>query len=327
MLLLALIIVFSLELKDCIFETIIECGSRLIPSIFPSMIIITVICNTKFSNDIGEKKYILGICKNRARIVFCSLLSGFILGPKILSETTQSGDETNYIALTTNAGIGYVVLFVGITMWNSILYGIFLYLIQIVSAIVFFNLQKKDCTDNGNITKSKPILKNITDSVQSSTRLMIDICGFTIFFAALNRIILCLFSLNQQGVVFAIITSILEITNGVQASTCIENNLISSFLCGFSVGFGGFCVIMQTIAVCKDCLKKTKLLIIKLLQGIICGFSSMVFVSAFGIEPKLDIKASISNDISIYNVIISSIFLFFVLILAKKCLTEKLSSI
>ena len=145
-------------IKKTAINTLSICFFRLVPSIFPFMVLSSILIQAGIINYVllGNKKTILGICKNVISIVFSSWISGYIVGPRYLCNKETDKNMTNYALLSSNAGVGFVVAFVGIALWNNIIFGILLYVIQILTSSVIFK-----CAKNENISfeyKAVPFL-------------------------------------------------------------------------------------------------------------------------------------------------------------------------
>ncbi|MBE6673733.1 MAG: hypothetical protein E7596_01345 [Ruminococcaceae bacterium] len=306
---------------DNIISTLHFCGNKLIPSIFPVMILSTVFSKINIKLFSGQNSEIL-------KIVLFSWLSGFIVGPKQLSDKLENTEITRYALLSSNAGIGFVISYVGLGLWNSLSFGIFLFVTQIVFSTIIFNFSKIKI--NPGIVKSKktPILSAISDSIVESTNSMISICGFTVFFSALRQLICTVVKIHPNSVPFTAISAILEISGGALSSAQEQNILLSGFFTGFCVGFGGICMCMQTFAVCeKNIVNKTEFIGKKLIQGILCGILSVLFVKLNNLMPSKYVYLGFEDGYNFCTVVTNTVFCFLVMFCTKKQIKNKLNSI
>ena len=243
---------------------------RLIPSLFPSMILSSIAISNSKGKDFKKSTSLFGVQKSIFRLTVCSLLSGYIIGPKMLCEDDTDEDKTRYIALTSNAGLGYVVSFVGIAVCGSLCFGIFLYFTQVFSALIIFKLQKNSVDKYKISSDKKPFIDTVSIAVKDTTHLIFEICGFYVFFSIIKTVFVSIFNLKSGAILYSFVASILEISNGIQGATTLENTALCAFFIGFSVGFGGICMCMQTFSVCNASLNKFKFTKIKLFQGVFC---------------------------------------------------------
>ena len=123
------------------------CAKSVIPSLFPYMVISSLIVYTACFDGLFSKLpdrlfNILGVCKKYCVPIITGNLCGFVTGAKCICdiyEKSQS-DESEFsdsVILSSNAGIGFVVGYVGSKLWGDMRFGIFIYSVQIISAFLF----------------------------------------------------------------------------------------------------------------------------------------------------------------------------------------------
>ena len=244
----------------------------------------------------------------------------------MLCEDDTDEDKTRYIALTSNSGLGYVVSFVGITVCGSLFFGIFLYFTQILSSLIIFKLQKYSVYEYKISSTKKPFIDTVSVAVKDTTHLIFEICGFYVFFSIIKTVLVSIFNIKSSTILYSFVASFLEISNGIQGASMLENTALSAFFIGFSVGFGGICMCMQTFSVCNTSLNKFKFIKIKFFQGIFCGISATIFIHFFNISKIQEITAATSAEFSFITVILNSIYLFCVLFSTKMLLYKKISN-
>ena len=281
---------------------------------------------------------ILDICKTHLTIILLGNISGFVTGAKLLNESNLSSNSKNpstkSLILSSNAGIGFVISFVGLSLWNNIQFGIFLYFLQIaislfLNCFVFFKPK-----NSYSLTKTEPYQKgafisSFVNSVSSSTNTIITVCSYTIIFSLLANIFVHILNISVDSVFSAIIFSLFDITQGLKASIMLENNILSAFFTGFAIGFGGISVAFQIFSTSTNLIfSKKKYIFSKLMQGIICGVFSSLYVKIFKISPSENAEScfSFGNTFSIYVGVIFILLCFFrikkyfkSILLSKKC--------
>ena len=310
--LLICLFIYGKDVNKVVFETLVFCFSKLIPSLFPFMAFAGILVKNGKNNS--QKHGFFRLC-------FISWLCGYIIGPKILQDENYS-DITEYIALTSNAGIGFVVSYVGGIIWGNLAFGAILYIFQILSSFVIFLIFKRKKTFDLKF-KKLPLISAVNSSVSDSTYSVITICGFTVFFSLIRYIICEIFSFGEIG--NQVISSTLEISNGILFSTTLSSNILCGFFTGFALGFGGICMCMQTFAVCKDeCICKKKFILIKFIHGIICGTFSAIFVYFTDVKPTKETVTKIGADLEIYKVFVCTLFVFLALSMLKRLLKKQI---
>ncbi len=313
-------------ITGAIFGTLQFCVSKLIPSIFPFMVLTSFFSQINFKAN--RKKGFLGINSELFKIISLSWLSGFIVGPKQLSECLEDCDITSYALLSSNAGVGFVVSYVGLALWDNLRFGAFLFIVQIATSIVIFNLSKmKNCLLKVQ-TKKIPVLSAISNSIHQSTYSMLNICGFTVFFVTFKQLLCNVLKIHTESIAFTIISAMLEISSGALASVRGNNFLISGFFSGFCVGFGGICMCMQTFSACENNLiNRGEFILKKLIQGILCGILSAVYIKINNLAPSKNVYLSLSEDNCLKTIVINTVFFFTILLSIKKFIKNKINSI
>lgn len=297
------------------------CTNSLIPSVFPLMVITGILSNISI-NDLFSKKSILDKCRNYNFDIILGNLCGFTAGAKNITDKYKNSSKnsilySNSVILSTNAGIAYVISFVGIYIWNSIIFGILLYFLQIFASYILGKLilpKSNESNENLDI-RQMPIFNNITNSISSGTLSIAYICGYTIFFSVILDLILII-PFNKS--LSSLLSSLTEISRGITDIMNLNSNILASFFTGFSVGFGGFCVALQIFSCCKDApLNKGLYLMFKLIQGVICGFGAIALTKLLNLNVSKIKDVILINSFTIHNALIASLFLISLIAIIK----------
>ncbi len=273
----------------------------------------------------SKKEHILGIDKSVFEIMVISWISGFLIGPRLLKGRSSNYDLTSYYILSSNAGIGFVVSFVGFILWNNVYYGIFLYFVQICSSFIIFRAPKNSGYVKASAySKSKPLITSLSSSIQMCTGSMLEICGFTVFFTVIKDVFVSIFHIKNSKAII-LLSSLMEISEGTLASVSDVSNSVCAFFTGFSVGFGGLCMCFQVFSICEgEALNRFMFLKKKLIHGIICGIFSTIFVTAFKIEPSSTVSLVSNYEISLSSIVFCTIFSFFIMNDIKNRIKKKI---
>ena len=303
------------------------CISTLLPSLLPYMIFSSIISKSSLVNKVLRSFFksvylILGICIKYVDVLFWGNLSGFVVGPKLLAEENDSIDEnlpiTKYILLSSNAGIGFVISFIGQAVYGNFLFGLSLYFSQILISLILnsFVFFKKDKIKIYNSEHKKlPFLLSVSNSISSTANAFITICANTVVFSTLSSLLVKIIGLPTNSVLSAFIYSLFDISQGVKAASLINNKAISLFIVGFSVGFGGISIFFQIFSICQSLkINKIKFILIKLLQGFICGILLSIYSFFFTFEDKkavvLNTYIEFDNKNSVLLLIILTLLVF-----------------
>ena len=229
------------------------------------------------------------ISKNKiiqAMIFGCGIgwICGFVIGAKGICEKYKLYNDiesfNRSVFLSSNAGAGFVIGCVGGVIYKNIWFGIYLYIVQILSALLIFKLQdhKKTYIENVIYDTPIPFFSAIVKAIKVSTGSIITICGFNIFFSTLCDLINIHMGLTVGNILFTINNIIMDFSKGSFCVLELNNKLLCYFLTGFCVGFGGICVHLQIFSECEGYpLNKLKFTILKFMQGFICGLFSLTY--------------------------------------------------
>ena len=271
---------FSGEISEYIFEGMELAVSCVIPSSFPFMII------ADFYTHYGspEQLWIIGdmICKlvgikpYMLSTFICGNVGGFPIGAKMAADLysvngCDKDELERLIPLSSNPSVAFVIGGVGLGMYNDATVGSILLASIFLSMLLCAIITRPNESKNSfslDISKQK---YNFVSSVKQSGASCISLISFISIFSAAVGIIKN--HIKNEVVSYSFIT-ILEVTNAVKIFSA-SNRIplpISTALSGFTLGFGGLSVMMQSAALLLGSdLGMKKYLFIKLLQGVFCG--------------------------------------------------------
>lgn len=258
------------------------CVSVIVPSLFPFFIISEFLIYFapnrygKVTEFIYQKLF--KFSKNTIPIFIIGLISGYPVGASAVLSSYQSGmisknDAEELICFTNNSGPLFVICAVGSGMLGSIKIGLILYAIHISSAIFTGTIIGRTRKFIGNTSVSFKRKTFDTCIIENSFFKCIKISACVIFFSIVTLIIQKIFS-GKMGIV---ISSLLEITNGI--SMVITNFKPDTALCiiSFLLSFSGISVLMQVLAITQGKLSLKKYLIYKTISGLISAVLTAVY--------------------------------------------------
>ena len=265
-----LTVYFSEKIKTAVYNSLVLCGSNLIPSLLPMMFITFLLI------DSGVLKWM----PKKAVSIFIFILtcvSGYPSGAKIYGSLAHNGTLQRSIAeklipTSVCAGPAFIINFVGHGLLDSKSIGIFLYISIVLSNLIVFIYYgglKISPKENNFKTDKNALVYAAKDSLDA----VIGICGYVTIFSAVSEIIYCCFG-DDVKKIFVYIT---EVTGAITNT----NNI---YLVCFLLSFGGMCVFTQIISLTQN-LKINTLNYIK--TRLICGIISLIFFKIlFLIFPK-----------------------------------------
>ena len=329
------LICFSERIKSAIENAIYIWVNIIVPSVFPYLVLSKYICSSDmmsifetFPGKPISKIFKLSSCSIKPFLcsLFCGYPSGAIGATDLYKQKLISKDEAKrLICFTNNAGPLFLISAVGTNMLGSFKKGIAIYLINLLSALLyglFCSLGKSK-----KVIRKSEAKKHIPDiclSIKYSVEATVNVCGFMIaafvmseFFIILTDTILL--DSTIQKYVNAFIKGIFEISAGVNSITFLNlGQLEYGIICSF-VSWSGLSVIMQIKSISENIISTKEIVLAKLCQAIIsfilgCGYKVIFKTSAY-ISPKI-------NYVFLLSVIFSVVLFLYYMINKKKKLSE-----
>ena len=208
------ILIFSESCSKGALNGISLCLSVLVPSLFPFMAASSFIVKSGLAQKIGKPlgkitQALFGLSGSFAPFILLSVLGGYPVGAKCISELAKDGavsqKEAEKAALfTVCAGPGFIINFVGQSLYNSKIIGVIILFSQIISVILLgiiinlFDRSKcKDCCCDKESSKPCSVGTAVVESALDSSKGILGICAFVVLFSAFIEIIWQIISDNS----------------------------------------------------------------------------------------------------------------------------------
>ena len=273
------------------YDALKMCASVIIPSLFPYMVISSLLVQTGASDQIG--RWLSNPIKSAFRLPGCAAsavvlgaLCGFPVGAKTACQLYERGSITKrecerLIAIANNTGPSFVIEVVGAHFWGSRGIGLTIYLAQILSSVLLgWITSRKETkpTDPPTIHTSRcDLLQCLTASVTHSARSVVSVCGFIVFFAVVTSLIGQIVAALPIPFAAPLLGAVLEFSTGA-ASASDVGGIYGAFLTGFTVSWSGISVFAQCKAFTAPhgiSLRFTAAC--KAAQGILTGLAAAVY--------------------------------------------------
>ena len=304
---------------------------------------------------------IFPLSKNATSSIIIGFLCGFPSGAKYTVNLYNQGklsynEAKILLSFINNFNPIFIITTVGICMFNNIYIGILLLISHYLSSILigFINCKINHKTiihDKSNYlnsflqktginSKKTSIFFNVKQSISNAFLILTNILGFMLLFNLISydlRVVLEKFKIDKN--IIDIITSFFEVTKGTSNIISLTNFsfefkfIFASILLGFS----GICIMFQIYSVIyEDNYSFTDLLISKIIHGMLSGLISFIIIKILNIA-NINLQASnlVFNNIDthdfvskmpsigIYYLILSMIFIFFIIVQNTKKIVKK----
>lgn len=266
-------------------EGIELCLRTVIPSLFPFFVLSSMVTSSLNHSPFWLRP-ITRFCRippGAESILISGFLGGYPVGAQCIAEfyrmrLLSRRNAQRLLAFCSNAGPAFLFGMIAPLFshkWAAwVLWGI-----HIAGALLSSCFFPTDSAPAVHISK-EPL--TLTAALNNAIRTTSIVCGWVILF----RIILSFFRrwflwklpITAQVTIFGI----LELTNGCCELSSIPSESVRFVLCSVFLGFGGFCVSMQTAAVAEG-LSIHNYLYGKLLQAFFSFIFSLLFVSGQGL--------------------------------------------
>lgn len=255
-------------------EGLLTCAKIVVPSLFMTCVFSCVLMSSPYSENLltNSLAYVFGFNRRAGVCVFFGLWAGFPSAAAGAYELYNNGYVTQKeceksVYFTNNAGLAFILGTVG-TLMGDMKYALVLWGAQTLSSLTLANVFRSQIiyTEESNTFLKEQ--KSLVEAVKKGAGAMITVCAFVCFFTA-SRLLVedILRKYIQNEMFFSFISSFLEIGNAVTCASRLSR--FSKILCSFSVGFGGICAILQSVAVCP-CVKISKYIAARVAMGLLC---------------------------------------------------------
>lgn len=261
---------FSNQISEGIKKGVSLSINLVIPSMLIFIILSNFIMNTKLKYTLARPfrllgKYIFRLSDSKLSIVILSLIGGYPVGARLLSNAVNKNElsakeASLMLSFCVNCGPAFLIGGIGGGAFNSSLIGLYLYLSQVIACFAvgfisrFFikikpiSLPSSDMPKAMSKNKLKTSLSSaFVSSVTDAIRAMAVICGFVVVFCAFMPLLESAFS---QFFNTSLLKGLLEVTIG--CSSLSDFSAITGItLAAVFTSFGGICVHLQIAAMLK----------------------------------------------------------------------------
>ena len=277
--LIVLMVIFPNLCISSVYSGLAVWAKCVVPSLFPFMFFTKLLTNLNVIHKLTNKtskltSWLFKAPQISSYIFLMSIISGYPVGAKLVSEYQKMGiltpkQATKICTFASTSGPLFIIGSVGTAMMGSPKLGYILFASHIVGAILNGIIYRKFFVEN--IEKLPEISKNNENILQNSMKdsilsvltvggfiaiafLVIEIfnhLGLLLPFDFLFQKILNIFGVDVGA--NALSSGLLEVSKGaLMLSSLPLSPKIMTTIASFLIGFGGICVLMQSIAFLKD---------------------------------------------------------------------------
>ena len=228
---------------------------------------------------------------------FTSLISGYPVGAKIVSDLKEKGiisdsESVRASALCSTSSPMFLINSVGAIMFNNLKFGLTLFLCHVLSSIIvgviFSFYKRKEKPLDLPFINAKKVDNVLYESAYSSVISILVVGALITIFYLLTFVLFSLGILSPIVSLFSFVFGnkalgkgltfgLFECTQGLKIISTLPNNFFALPLSSFICGFGGLSVLMQSIAYLKKAkIKTTPFILAKIICAVINFILSII---------------------------------------------------
>ena len=314
------------------------CVVSVIPSLFPFMVASELIVSSGAAEYIGRFlkrpfKRLFGVGGDGASAFLLGMVCGFPVGTRASlslykKNRISRGEFSRLICFSNVPSSAFVISAVGATLFGCRAFGIALYCITILSALiigiilnVIYGDEEKE---EKNTDKEAAAYKKTAESsgfssfsgaVVYAANAMLGVCAFVIFFSVFTGLLgSVLEGVGATQTAKAWLFSFFELTGGVAASAGVKPVSLAVIIAAFAVGWSGISVHFQVASFCDGVkVRFGRYILSKLLHGALNALFCWLYMRFFGNSFSFDVKSVAAFDLVTGNtgelgILISSVF-------------------
>ena len=298
LLLLCTLLIFSRDVIPRVQQGILLCGTTIIPTLFPCMIA----CDMLTSGALTEWGYspldrlcrfLFGVPFSGMSAFFLGAVCGFPIGTKIAADLYRTKkinaqELASLLAFSNVTGPVFLVAGVGFSLFGSPKIGLFLYTVQLFSALLcgfwFARISNKPAeAPHGVLATANTQTFRFSASVGRNVLNTLSVCGFVLLFSAVCGI---LSSFIKNDALLSFIYCFLEVGGAcAQAASLFDTMpLLSVLYAALAVNFSGMSVHLQASSFLSDLpFSFWRYVLIKVAQAVIALLLTLLFFPLLGI--------------------------------------------
>lgn len=318
------------------------CVVSVIPSLFPFMVASELIVSSGAAEYIGRFlkrpfKRLFGVGGDGASAFLLGMVCGFPVGTRASlslykKNRISRGEFSRLICFSNVPSSAFVISAVGATLFGCRAFGIALYCITILSALIIgiiLNViygeaeEKENDRTDADVADKKTShanergggISSFSGAVVYAANAMLGVCAFVIFFSVFTGLLgSVLEGVGVTQTAKAWLFSFFELTGGVAASAGVKPVSLAVIIAAFAVGWSGISVHFQVASFCDGVkVRFGRYILSKLLHGALNALFCWLYMRFFGNSFSFDVKSVAAFDLVTGNtgelgILISSVF-------------------
>lgn len=275
----------------CAKEGLTLCRESVIPSLLPFMVLSELFVSSGLNQALPKPitallKKVLGMPSGACTALILGFLCGFPVGAGCAVHAYRNGElskrECERLMLFCNLpSPAFLINVLGIGLWQSSGFGVFLYGTSILLALAVGVISKRGAPKQ----KSPPLYRKgelfedqkkaggvglLVGAVEAASKSLLTVCAYVSFFSCLiGTLNVFLARIGASEKLQTAVFCLFELSGGVSRATALPDQRLGAALSAFAVGWSGLSVHFQIRGICADAdLSFWKFHLSKLAQGV-----------------------------------------------------------
>lgn len=249
---------------------------KLVPSMFISMVLVRLLYKERAFDYLPSfgLPSLMGMDKGAWNLVLCTMFLGFPTGSVFVDEAVRDGvlsehDARRLLYCCCFPTPGFVIISCGIVFFKSLMIGILLFILQLLSGLLLLLFTRKHTIHTVFVpsSASQSLMRHLSSSITESGISLYMIGGYLMLFMSVTAV---LFSFLPEFPAL-IVRSLAEFSSGIVLINITPVSVLQRMLLTcFLLGFAGFCVHMQIMSMVEHVrLRYPVFLLYRILQGLL----------------------------------------------------------
>ena len=278
------------------------CLNSLIPSLFGYMVLCTMLTQSGLGDLIFKPLWyifrrIIRLDSRMFSVFMMSQIAGYPVGVRLISTLIAQNNNYNETAekcsfFCYNSGPAFIVGMVGLTVYNSALAGMLIFVSCLLSNFIMAIFFTRKFPQQRHVSRNSLDLgvSTVKSSLMSTGYALLAVCLSMILFNTVPELIRCA----------GYDMSVWEVTNIKNSGALLPLPIAAAL-----ISFGGLCVIFQVITLCDYKLNVGKFIAARAVSALLSGGICFLLTAATGYFPAIQTGSIYTPGVLIQNPIVA----------------------
>lgn len=289
------------------------CLNSLIPSLFGYMVLCTMLTQSGLGDLIFKPLWyifrrIIKLDSRMFSVFMMSQIAGYPVGVRLISTLIAQNNNYNEISekcsfFCYNSGPAFIVGMVGLTVYNSALAGMLIFVSCLLSNFIMAIFFTRKFPQQRHVSRNSLDLgvSTVKSSLMSTGYALLAVCLSMILFNTVPELIRCAgYDMADGKIINTILMSVWEVTNIKNSGALLPLPIAAAL-----ISFGGLCVIFQVITLCDYKLNVGKFIAARAVSALLSGGICFLLTAATGYSTAIQTGSIYTPGVLMQNPIVA----------------------